>query len=270
MTVPLPDPMFAPPELPAPPQRVVSLVPSVTESLFDLNLGQRLVGRTTFCTRPADRIQSIPTIGGTKTLNVQQIVDLAPDLVIANKEENRREDVEALSEAGLTVWVTHPVTVDDVFALLWDLMNTFDETSMVPRVRLIEYQYDWVRGLTAEDQSLPSVFVPIWHKPLMTIGGDTYMHHLLALCGAQNIFGDLQRYPEVTFEDVVEAQPDIILLPDEPFAFTEAHLPEFQKLDVPAAAQDRIHLVDGSLLTWHGTRIAYALEALPQLLKKVR
>jgi ABC-type Fe3+-hydroxamate transport system substrate-binding protein len=261
--------MHEPPELAVPPQRVVSLVPSVTESLFDLNLGQRLVGRTTFCVRPEGRVETIPTVGETKSPDVQKIIDLAPELVIANHEENRQEDVEALHAAGITVWVTHPVTVDDVFTLLWDLMNVFDETSMVPRVRLIEYQYDWVRGLTAEASDLPSVFVPIWYNPLMTVGGDTYVHHLLALCGAHNVFGDRQRYPEVTFDDVVSAQPEIILLPSEPFVFTEAHLPEFKQLDVPAAENDQIFLVDGSLLTWHGTRIAYALEALPQLLKKV-
>jgi ABC-type Fe3+-hydroxamate transport system substrate-binding protein len=253
-----------------PPRRVVSLVPSVTESLFDLNLGDHLVAITDYCVRPEAGVAHLPRIGGTKNPDVEQIIALKPDLVIANQEENRKRDVEALQATGIPVWVTYPKTVSDVFKLLWNIMYLFDETTMVPRVRLIEYTYDWVNGISrANEEKLPKVFVPIWYDPLMTLNADTYIHDLLLVCGGVNVFGGHKdsRYPRVSLEEVVSAQPDVILLPSEPFEFTEAHIPIFSELDVPAAKNNRIHLVDGSLLTWHGTRIAYAFETLPALLQ---
>lgn len=252
----------------APPRTVISLVPSITESLFDLNLGDRLTAITDYCLYPQAKVTNLPRIGGTKNPDVEQIIRLKPDLVIANQEENRREDVEALQAAGLPVWVTFPKTVKDVFNILWNIMYMFDETSMVPRIRLIEYTYDWVNGISrANEERLPKVFVPIWYDPLMTFNQDTYIHDLLWVCGGVNVFAERDtRYPRVTLDEVVAAQPDVILLPSEPFKFTEAHLPIFAALDVPAARNNRIHLIDGSLLTWHGTRIAYTFDMLPALL----
>ncbi|MCU0495883.1 MAG: helical backbone metal receptor [Anaerolineae bacterium] len=277
-----------------PPQRVVSLVPSVTESLFDLNLGDRVIAVTDYCLYPATGVARLPKIGGTKNPRIDQIIALKPDLVIANREENRKEDVEALQAAEIPVWVTFPKTVRDVFNLLWDLMNAFGETAMVPRVRLIEYTYDWVLGMTRTNEDrLPRVFVPIWFDPLMTFNADTYIHDLLQVCGGINVFADRERlyplkadlgqvepyapddprligrdtrYPRVTVEEVIAMQPDVILLPSEPFLFTEEHVKLFAQWDVPAAHQGRIHLIDGSFLTWHGTRIAYAFDLLPALL----
>ncbi|MCU0464361.1 MAG: helical backbone metal receptor [Anaerolineae bacterium] len=256
-----------------PPERVVSLVPSVTESLFDLGLGGRLVGVTSFCTRPTDGVAALPKIGGTKTPDVQKIIDLRPDLVIANHEENRKEDVEALEAAGVKVWVTYPQTVPDCFNLLWNIMYLFDHTAMVERVRWIERSYDWVLGATKaredRDGRLTRVFAPIWLNPLMTPTADTYMSDLLAVCGGENVFAQRAdgRYPRIEWAEVEAAQPEVILLPSEPFAFGEQHLPLFQKLDVPAAKHGRIHLVDGALLTWHGTRIGFALQQIPPLLE---
>jgi ABC-type Fe3+-hydroxamate transport system substrate-binding protein len=277
-----------------PPQRVVSLVPSVTESLFDLNLGSRLVGVTDYCDRPADGVAHLPRVGGTKNPNLERIISLSPNLVIANQEENRQEDVEALQAAGIPVWVTFPRTVREAINLLWQIMYTFDETSMVPRVRLIEYSIDWIEGISrAREHLITQVFVPIWLDPLMTFNADTYVHDLLRVCGGTNVFAERERayplqadlglraplppddprvqgrdtrYPRVTLDEVQAAQPDVILLPSEPFAFNESHVPLFSALDVPAARNGRIHLVDGSLLTWHGTRLAYALNTLPALL----
>src|SRR5215510_12390416 len=121
-----------------PPQRVVSLVPSVTESLFDLTLGNRLIAITDYCIYPAEGVARLPRIGGTKNPDIARIIEMRPDLVIANQEENRREDVEALQAAHIPVWVTFPKTVADAFNLLWNIMDVFDEPAMVPRVRLIE------------------------------------------------------------------------------------------------------------------------------------
>ncbi|MFW5748964.1 MAG: helical backbone metal receptor [Chloroflexota bacterium] len=278
-----------------PARRVVSLVPSLTETLFDLNLGDRVVGITDYCIHPEDQVEGLPRVGGTKNPDVDQVLALQPDLIFVNPEENRQEDVAAFRAAGIPVWVTFPRTVQDVFNLLWDIMDAFQETSMVPRVRLIEYQYDWVSGITQQQESagnVVNVFAPIWYDPLMTFNEDTYIHDLLRVCGGMNVFagrarrfplsadlgeadpydaddprvaGRDTRYPRVTLAEVEAAQPDVILLPSEPFAFTEAHIPIFTALDVPAARNNRVHLIDGSYLTWHGTRVAYALNILPPL-----
>ncbi len=278
------------------PQRVVSLVPSMTESLFDLNLGSRVIGVTDYCTRPAEGVRRLPRLGGTKNPNIEAIVALRPDLVIMNQEENRRADAEALQAAGIPTWVTHPNTVREALDLLWTIMDVFEEPSMVPRVRLIEVAYEWTLGVTKE-QTPKRVLVPIWRDPWMTFNRETYIHDLLSTCGAENVFADrvrryplradlglaealpaddprLQdrdtRYPRITLEEVVAAQPEIVLLPDEPYVFTQADADEIARLDIPAARNGQIHLVDGSLLTWHGTRIAYALRDLPPLLGTAR
>jgi ABC-type Fe3+-hydroxamate transport system substrate-binding protein len=278
------------------PQRVVSLVPSVTESLFDLNIGNRVIGVTDFCTRPAEAVRRLPKLGGTKNPNVDAIIALQPDLVIMNQEENRKADAEKLQAAGVPVWVTHPNTVREALDLLWTIMDLFEEPSMVPRVRLIEVTYEWTRGVTAE-QTPRRVFVPIWRDPWMTFNRHTYIHDLLYTCGVENVFADRERrhpldadlgkaeplpeddarlkeldvrYPRITLDEVIAAQPDIVLLPDEPYVFGQADADEIARLDIPAARNGQIHLVDGSLLTWHGTRIAYALRDLPPLLGTVR
>lgn len=273
-----------------PPRRVVSLVPSVTESLFDLNLGDRLVAITDYCVHPADKVAALPRIGGTKNPDAARIITLKPDLVIANREENRKEDVLALEATGIPVWVTFPRTVLEAINLLWNIMHVFDEPAMVPRVRLIEQTYDWVLRL-AENRARPCrVFVPIWLEPLMTFNADTYCHDILRVCGGSNVFAERERrypleadlgqgepyaaddpraagrdtrYPRVTLDEVTAAQPDMILLPSEPYLFTEQHITLFSGLDLPAARQKRIRLVDGSLLTWPGTRLAHALNTLP-------
>ncbi len=276
-----------------PPQRVVSLIPSMTETLFDLSLGSRVVGITDYCIYPTQGLEHLPRIGGTKNPNVQHIIDLNPDLVIANYEENRQADVEKLRAAGIPVWVTFPRTVSETVNMLWNIMHIFDEPAMVPRVRLIEQTMDWVLGVSKTREDNPTrVFVPIWYEPLMTFNADTYVHDLLLVCGGLNVFAERERqfplaadlgeaeplppeqtaqhdkrYPRITLDEVVAAQPDVILLPSEPFAFTADHIPMFSNLDIPAANHERIHLVDGTLLTWHGTRLAHALNTLPALLE---
>jgi ABC-type Fe3+-hydroxamate transport system substrate-binding protein len=251
-----------------PPRRIVSLVPSMTESLFDMRLGDRLVGRTKYCVHPAGQVERVPVFGGTKNPDVAGIIALEPDLVIVNQEENRQQDAEALQAAGITVWVTFPKTVPDVFNLLWAVMNACEETTMVPRVRLIEQIYDRVLGISTQREDNPTrVFAPIWHKPLMSFNADTFMYNLLKDCGAVNVFGDREdRYPKVTLAEVEAAQPDVILLPSEPYEFAEQDIPQFAALDTPASKDQRIHLVDGSLLAWHGTRIAHTFEQIPPLL----
>lgn len=281
------------PDLDAVPQRVVSLVPSLTESLFDLDLGDRLIAVTDYCVRPAKGVESLPKVSGPKNPDLDRIINLNPDLVLLNDEENRREDAAALQSANIPVWVTGPRTVFDALNVLWAIMDVFEHTVMVPRVREIERAYDYTLGASRAETPV-SVFAPIWRDPWMTFNADTYVHDILRVCGGANVFagrerqfpleadlgqtdplpdddprvaGRDRRYPRITLDEVIDAQPDVVLLPDEPYAFDENDAELFWSLDIPAAHTGRIHRVDGSLLTWHGTRIAYALRDLPPLLE---
>ena len=273
------------------PQRVVSLVPSVTESLFELGVGECLIGITDYCVHPAQEVARLSRVGGTKNPDIARIIALQPDLVIVNQEENRKEDAEALKAAGIAVWVTYPRTVREAFNLLWAMMDLFDEPVMVERVRAMEWTCDWLERMEHEPPC--KVFVPIWYEPLMTFNEETYVHDLLRVCGGENVFSERERqfplkadlgeadplapddprivgrdtrYPRVTFAEIEAAQPDVILLPSEPFEFNELHIEIFAALDIPAAHKKKIHLVDGSLLTWHGTRVGRALNIIPSLL----
>ncbi len=261
--------MSAPPVI-EPPRRVVSLVPSLTESLFDLDLGDRLVAISDACTRPAERLGGLPRVGGTKTPDVARIIALRPDLVLLNDEESRREDAEALAAAGISLWVTGPRSVLEAVGLLWQIMDVFDHPLMIPRVREIERAYDYTLAAARASAPVP-VFVPIWRDPWMTFSADTYAGDMLRVCGGANVFaqgvaGSAARYPQITLDDVAAAQPEVILLPDEPYPFSHDDAAELFRLDLPAARFGRIYSIDGSLLMWHGTRAAYALRDLPLLL----
>ncbi|HEY8121381.1 MAG TPA: helical backbone metal receptor [Myxococcota bacterium] len=249
------------------PRRVVSLVPSLTEALIWLGLGHHLVGVSDWCVHPADAVAKLPKVGGTKTPSLAKILALAPDLVIANQEENRRRDVERLEAAGVPVWVTYPRSVRDGVALLRELAELGASSGAQPaRVAPIE------AAVAAAEAARPArrarVFCPIWKTPWMSVGGDTYAHDLLVLCGGENVFaqrGD-RRYPIVKAEDIVAAAPEVILLPDEPYAFGARDASELAAFAVPAAANGRIHLIDGTLVSWYGPRIQRAIETLRPLL----
>jgi iron complex transport system substrate-binding protein len=281
------------------PGRVVSLVPSVTESLFDLGLGQTLVGVTDYCVHPAALVAGLPKVGGTKNPNLQLIKAALPDLIIANQEENRKEDIEALQAEGFKVWLTFPCTVREAIDVLWGIVRLFRVPQMGQRLSVLETAYEWSNG-AAENMPPVKVFCPIWREPeaeaspprwWMTINHATYVHDLLRVCGAANVFAERDRlyplaadlgeapalatalperdtrYPRVTMAEVVEHAPEIILLPSEPYPFTEADLAAFEAFpEIPAVQNKRLLLVDGSLLTWHGTRLALALAELPALL----
>jgi ABC-type Fe3+-hydroxamate transport system substrate-binding protein len=283
------------------PQRVVSLVPSITESLFDLNLGARLVGVTEYCTRPAEGVARLPKVSGTKNPDVDRIIALRPDLVMMNREENRKADADVLEAAGIAVWATNPKTVREAIDLLWLLMDVFEDASMTHRVRLIEVTYETTARYMSESTEIQPLraFVPIWRDPWMTFNRDTYIHDILLTCGAENIFADRERqfplsadlgqgeawadddprlegrdrrYPRIALDEVIAAQPEILLLPSEPYAFTDLDGAELGRTlaETPAGRNGHIYLVDGSLLTWHGTRLAYALRDLPPLIAEAR
>lgn len=251
------------------PERIVSLVPSLTEALFAFGVGERVVGRTRYCTQPPGAVGRVAKVGGTKKVNVGLVWDLGPDLVIAVREENTREDIEALEEAGVPVFVGAPETVEDAVEMLRELAERVVAPRMEAVLGPIERVYGRLRRAErgAESRRSRRVFVPIWKEPYMGVGSDTYVHDVLRLCGGENICGGSTRYPVVGLEEVEELEPEVVLLPDEPYPFSAADLAEFYALDIPAAREDRIHLVDGKLLTWYGPRMASSLTQLSALLK---
>jgi ABC-type Fe3+-hydroxamate transport system substrate-binding protein len=256
--------------VPARPARIVSLVPSITELLFSLGLDDRIVGVTVFCTEPRDRVARTAKVGREKDPDPSRIRDLAPDLVVANMEENRRDVVEALRAAGLPVWVTFPRTVAEGIGLIRELgALTGTGAAAAALASPIEAAHAATLARVAA-RPRARVFCPIWREPYMTINRDTYVHDMLRTCGGDNVFAESPtRYPTVTLEDLRDRVPDVILLPDEPYRFRAAHRADFAPLaDVPAVRQGRIRLVDGKLLSWYGPRIGEALERLPALLSR--
>jgi ABC-type Fe3+-hydroxamate transport system substrate-binding protein len=256
-------------ELARPPRRIVSLVPSTTELLCALGLQDALVGVTVYCVEPRDVVREKTRIGGEKNPDLEKIRALDPDLVVANVEENRREDIDRLRAWSIPVWVAYPRTVGEGIGFIGELGELTGAEARA-RALLRELTPLHERALSASARRPPvAVFYPIWRGPYMTINGNTYIHDMLRVCGGRNIFADREeRYPTVTLDEVAGLRPEVILLPDEPFRFRRAHVADFVAYpDVPAVRDGRIHLVDGKPFSWHGPRIAEALRTVPGLIE---
>lgn len=250
-----------------PPRRIVSLVPSLTEALFALDLGDRLAGVTRFCEEPAELLAALPRVGGTKDPQIERVAGLRPDLVIASSEENREEDVTALRRAGVMVFVTHYPTVAaaiDGIALLARYLGADPDR----QPWLIDAR-ETAERLGRRKAAPVRYFCPIWRRPYMVARRATYMADLLSLAGGQSAVPDDSRahYFAVDLNRLQDARPAVILLPDEPFRFQERHVADFDPLgSVPAVRDRRIHLVDGKALTWYGPRTGPALRYFDSLL----
>jgi ABC-type Fe3+-hydroxamate transport system substrate-binding protein len=249
------------------PQRIVSLVPSITETLFTFGLNEEIAGVTTFCVEPGNLVAGKLKVGGTKTLDVEQIIALEPDLVLANAEENREQDIRQLVRRGLTVFVTFPRTVAAAISMMKqiaDMTGAMDNAR--PVIEAAEAALNDVRNASAGRRI--RVFCPIWRRPWMTIGRDTYMSDFITVCGGVNIFADRHdRYPRMELEEVARRAPQIILLPDEPYPFAPKHIQEFSRYPyVPAVRDNRVHLIDGKDLCWYGPRMATSLRQVYSLL----
>jgi ABC-type Fe3+-hydroxamate transport system substrate-binding protein len=242
------DDLGEPVPLTGPARRVVSLVPSLTEALA-VTVPDRLVGATDWCTHPADL--DVPRVRGTKNPDRAAIAALEPDLVVCNREENRRLDVDRLRAAGITVWVTVIESVDEALA---SMRRLFAEALDVP-------EPGWLTAAAAEwSRPAPSpplrCAVPVWRDPWMVVGPRTFTGDVLARLGLGNVFGcgiaaGQDRYPHVSVDDVLAARPDVVLLPDEPYLFTADDGPE-------AFPGVRSVLVSGRALTWYGPSLATA------------
>jgi ABC-type Fe3+-hydroxamate transport system substrate-binding protein len=241
-------------------------VPSLTDLCFELGAGDRLVGVSDVCTEPRGKLDGIQRVGGEKRPSLDVIRGLRPDLVLANREENRRQDVDRLRDSGIAVFVSHPRTMEEGAALCLALGGML---AAAPRARALAAEIRRARtqarqrGIAAAAGPVTAV-VMVWRDPFMTLSGDTYGHDVLECIGGQNPFaGSSQRYPKVTLEAVAKQRPRLILLPDEPYAFGPADVDQVRGA-IPGAT---VVLCPGRPLFWHGPR-AREVPALAALVAK--
>lgn len=243
--------------LDAPPQRIVSLVPSWTETIIAFGGLSRLAGRTEYCIRPTGVVDSIPVFGGTKNPELPGIIALRPDLVIANKEENRQPDIELLEAVGIPVWVNFPETVQEAL----ELIPLFGALAGNPAegeecARRIQANLAALRHEASTPTPLRVLYL-IWPKPLMSVGAGTYVDDYLQQGGLINVAREMEgRYPRLDRGTVAALDPDLILLPSEPYHFGEADRAEWLSYrDLRAARTGQVALVDGEHFSWYGSRM---------------
>jgi ABC-type Fe3+-hydroxamate transport system substrate-binding protein len=248
-------------------RRIISLVPSVTEALFALGGGDAVIGVTRYCTEPAAALARVERVGGTKNPDVQRIIALRPDLVLLNTEENRKEDYDALIAADLPTFVSFPRQARDTAGLLHRL-GVLTGTAAAAAEFIAELDGALAEASRANGAGRRRVFCPIWKNPWMSFNRDTYAHDLLWLAGGENVCADrTERYCAVRLDHVAGAQPEVILLPDEPYVFQKKDLPALAGLHgTPAWQAQRVHFIDGKALSWYGPRTAAALRSLRRIL----
>lgn len=248
------DPLGRLVELPAwPPLRIISLCPSITETLYALGAGSRVVGRTQWCLHPQPQIEHVPCVGGTKKVNLRRVRELQPDLIICEKEENTREMVEALAPIAPT-YVTNVESIKDAHSMLGQLGELLD-TEAQAQVLSSAIQAAWAK---LPKRSVRVAYL-IWREPWMAAGDRTYIHSVLSHLGFDNVFaGREARYPTFSLGELRALAPERILLSSEPFAFSQADADRLAA-DLPGVAID---LVDGELFCWYGARMLPSAAAL--------
>ena len=233
--------------------RIVSLVPSITELLSDLQLEKEVVGITKFCVHPNIWYRNKKRIGGTKTLHLEVIEYLEPDLIIANKEENTKEQIEVLAK-NYNVLVTEIRSLADNVNLI-KLLG--EKTKREHEALSLIKQFEAAFGQTQKKRNKSAAYL-IWQDPIMTIGGDTYIHNVMEHIGLYNIFGERFRYPDTTIKELRQLSPQMILLSSEPYPFKQKHVEHF-KNELP---DTDVRLVDGEAFSWYGTRFIRKAEYL--------
>ena len=238
------------------PHRIVSLVPSQTELLYDLGLGEKVVGITKFCVHPDAWYRTKTRIGGTKKLHIEIIKELNPDLILANKEENSKEDIDSLAKE-------YPVWVSDVK----DLKSALEMIRSVGHITGTETVSESIcnqilKGFKSLPQYKPiKACYLIWKDPYMTVGGDSFINDMMSRAGFINIYSKQRRYPEIEIKNLQRDKPDIVLLSSEPFPFKEKHAEELKRI----YPESHYILVDGEMFSWYGSRLIHAADYFQQL-----
>ncbi len=245
------DQMQNPVEVCDEPMRIISLVPSITELLFDLGLQDRVLGVTRYCVHPEYARTEKAMIGGPKTFDFDAIDALQPDLILGNKEENYKEGIEQLQQKYPT-WLCDIHNLDDALSMITSVgqLTNREEKATV----LVKEIRTKMANLTLGRSLRVAYF--IWRKPYRVAAGNTFINEMLTLCGMENVFADLDRYPEVTIEQVKSAKPDLLLLSSEPYPFKDKHGQAFKEQGVDVDSK----LVDGEMFCWTGSRLRLAAD----------
>jgi ABC-type Fe3+-hydroxamate transport system substrate-binding protein len=250
--------------LPKIPSRIVSLVPSQTELLAWLGLDETVIGITKFCVHPEKWFREKTRIGGTKKINISTVDQLHPDLILANKEENTKEQIESLSE-HYPVWISDIASLADAYGMIrivGAMTGTGDPANAL--VADIEKAFLELTDLARPEKNLPAAYL-VWNDPYMAAGSGTFIHHLMGRCGFINIFNETSRYPQVSINELRNRDCRLLLLSSEPFPFKEKHMEQIQ----PQLPDTQILLVDGEMFSWYGSRLLYAPAYFKQLLDRV-
>lgn len=243
-----------------PPKRIISVVPSQTELLFELGLSEQIVGITKFCIHPQTQFKVKTKVGGTKKLDIDLIRSLTPDLIIGNKEENTKEDLDLLA-LEFPVWISDVHNLEDAMLAITQIAALVDrEPEAAYLNHLINAGFTDLQTLALQLGIDKKVAYLIWKDPYMLAGKNTFISDILMKIGLINVIKDT-RYPEIDLESLKALQPDLIFLSSEPYPFKEKHLEEL-KLAIPGI---KIMLVDGEMFSWHGSRLVKAVQYLFQL-----
>jgi len=243
------------------PRRIVSLVPSQTELLFDLGLEKKVVGITKFCIHPNDWFRNKTRVGGTKTINFKQIEKLNPDIIIANKEENTESEIKKLIK-NYSVWISDIQNLDDALEMIYMIGEMTQTTQQAEKIiSNIQMEFELLKN-----QNSRKTAYFIWDKPMMSVNKSRFIHDMMSRCGFNNVFASANNdYPEISEEQLHKENPEIILLSSEPYPFKDKHIKKFQKI-CPNAI---IKLVDGEMFSWYGSRLQYSSNYFQNLLKSI-
>lgn len=245
------------------PKRIISVVPSQTELLFDLGLENEVVGITKFCIHPNSWFKNKTRIGGTKTLNINKIKQLKPDLIIANKEENTKQQIEELQQL-FPVWTSNIRNLSESLEMI-NQIGLITKTNVKAEEIIAKIEQDFKLLTSIKKQSKSTLYF-IWREPFMSVGSSTFIHDVMARAGFVNALETSENYPVLTSEQIKTINPQLILLSSEPYPFKEKHIKEFKMLSKNA----QILLVDGELFSWYGSRLTKTVHYLIDLLTKIK
>lgn len=248
--------------------RIVSLVPSVTETLFALGLDDQVVAVTRFCKLPADKVQSKLKVGGTKSPAIEKIIALNPDIVVMDCDENRKQDADFLEQKGIRVFARIPKSIDESIQLIEDLGKLFDAEAAAETISVEIRQR--LNEIPKPETRLRTLIL-IWQNPYMSINHDTYCDAICRFFGFDNVVADrTERYPTLSIDEIRAEMPEIVLFPDEPFPFRQKHIGQFARefSDLPAVQNKKLISLDGTYVTWHGYGTLRCLREFPLFLQQ--
>ena len=249
--------------LPSFPKRIISVVPSQTELLFDLGLDETIIGITKYCVHPRDWQETKIKIGGTKKLDLEKIKELAPDLIIGNKEENEKNQILQLMK-NYPVWMSDIKTLAEALNMIESIGEITGKKSKALAIQNdIGEQFSHFKlQLSHINVERKKVAYLIWRKPYICAASNTFINHMLQICGLENAFPTISRYPEITTEEIRKVKPSLIFLSSEPYPFRQKHIEEFKTI----CPESKVILVDGEMFSWYGSRLLYAPAYFERLL----